>query len=787
MPEGGIGARVLRKEDERFLTGRGRYVDDIVLPHQSYAWIVRSPHAHATIRGIDSKVAAAAPGVLAILTGADFKGFGGLPCGWLVTGKGGVPMKEPRYPVVAEGKVRYAGEAVAAIVAETRDQARAAAELVAVDYAELPAAIETAKADANGAPQLFDDVPNNICFDWDLGDKQAVDDAFTKAAKVVKIDLVNQRLVANAMEPRAANCAYDPGTGEHTLYTTNQNPHVIRLLVAAFVLQMPETKLRVVAPDVGGGFGSKIPPYAEEVIVTVASRKVGRPVKWTAERSEGFLTDRQGRDHVSHAELALDKDGKFLALRISTVANLGAYLSAFGPAVPTYLYAPLLAGLYTTPAIWCEVKGVFTNTAPVDAYRGAGRPEACYLLERLVNVAAAETGVDQAEIRRRNFIAPAAMPYQTPVASNYDLGDFARHMEAALKVVDHAGFEARRAASAKVGKLRGLGVASYIEACGIAPSAIAGALGARAGLYEAAAVRFNPTGTVTVLTGCHSHGQGHETTYAQLVADRLGVPTDSVEVVHGDTGRIPFGMGTYGSRSLAVGGSALDRAMGKVIDKGKKIAAHLLEASVDDIEFKAGKFSVAGTDKEVTIGQVAFAAYVPHNYPLTELEPGLDETAYYDPLNFTFPNGTHICELEIDRETGAVMVERFLAVDDFGRVVNPMIVEGQVHGGVVQGMGQALTEQCVYDSTGQLLTGSYNDYCLPRADDAPSFEVTMSEDVPCTTNPLGVKGCGEAGTIGASAAVMNAVVDALAPLGITHIDMPATPMNVWRAILAAGK
>ncbi len=787
MPEGGIGVRVLRKEDERFLTGRGRYVDDIVLPRQSYAWIVRSPHAHATIRAIDTKAAAAAPGVLAILTGDDFKGFGGLPCGWLITGKGGVPMKEPRFPVVAEGKVRYAGEAVAVVVAETRDQARAASELVNVDYQELPAVIDTAKAADPGAPQLFDDVPNNMCFDWELGDKAAVDDAFATAAKVAKLDLVNQRLVANAMEPRAALCDYDAGTEEHTLYTTNQNPHVIRLLVAAFVLQMPETKLRVIAPDVGGGFGSKIPPYAEEVIVTVAARKVGRPVKWTADRSESFLTDRQGRDHVSHAEMAMDKDGKFLALRISTVANLGAYLSAFGPAVPTYLYAPLLAGLYTTPAIWCEVKGVFSNTAPTDAYRGAGRPEACYLLERLVNVAAKEIGVDQAEIRRRNFIPSSAMPYQTPVASNYDSGDFAGHMAAALTAVDHAGFEKRREASAKAGKLRGLGIAAYIEACGIAPSALAGALGARAGLYEAAAVRFNPTGTVTVLTGCHSHGQGHETTYAQIVADRLGVPVANVEVVHGDTGRIPFGMGTYGSRSLAVGGSALVKAIGKVVDKGRKIAAHLLEASVDDIEFKDGMFTVSGTDKAVSIGQVAFAAYVPHNYPLAELEPGLDETAYYDPLNFTFPNGTHVCELEIDRETGAVSVDRFLAVDDFGRVVNPMIVEGQVHGGVVQGMGQALTEQCVYDATGQLLTGSYNDYCMPRADDAPSFEVSMSEDAPCTTNPLGVKGCGEAGTIGASAAVMNAVIDALAPLGVTHIDMPATPHNVWQAIRRSGK
>ena len=584
------------------------------------------------------------------------------------------------------------------------------------------------------------------------------------------------------MEPRAYIGEFDRGTGDYTLYTTSQNPHAIRLLMGAFVLHQPEHKLRVVAPDVGGGFGSKIYHYAEEAAVTWAAGQLGRPVKWVAERGESFISDAQGRDHVSHAELALDKDGKFLGLRVATLANLGAYLSTFAAAVPTYLYATLLAGTYTTPAIYAEVKGVFTNTVPVDAYRGAGRPEASYLVERIVDQAAREMKLDRVELRRRNFIAKDAYPYQTPVALAYDSGDYFTTLDMALKDSDYGGFEQRRAAAARQGKLRGLGIASYIEACGVAPSAVAGALGARAGLYEFGTIRVNPTGSITVLTGSHSHGQGHETTFAQLVSERLGVPIENIEVVHGDTAKTPFGMGTYGSRSLPVGGSALVKALDKVVNKGRKIAAHLLEAAEADIEFKDGKFTVAGTDRSKAFGEIAFAAYVPHNYPHDELEPGLDETAYYDPKNFTFPSGTHICEVEIDTDTGEVRIVKFVAADDFGRIVNPMIVEGQVHGGLAQGIGQALLEDCLYDrDSGQLLTGSYMDYCMPRADNLPSFSVATHGTM-CTHNPLGVKGCGEAGAIGAPGAVMNAVLDALAPLGVLTLDMPATPEKIWRAM-----
>jgi aerobic carbon-monoxide dehydrogenase large subunit len=779
-----VGAAVRRKEDQRFLTGRGTYTDDINRPGQLHAAFVRSPHAQAEIRGISTARAAGAPGVVAVYTAADLDkaGLGTLPCGWGVKSKDGSPMAEPPHPVLAKGRVRHVGDPVALVVSETLDQASEAADLVAVDYRELPASIALENAVKPGQPLVHDGVPGNLCYDWHIGDKAATDAAFAKAAHVTKLDLVNNRLVPNAMEPRAYIGEFERATGTYTLYTTCQNPHAIRLLMGAFVLHQPEHKIRVIAPDVGGGFGSKIYHYAEEAAVTWAAGQLGRPVKWVAERSESFLSDAQGRDHVTHAELALDKDGRFLGLRVSTLANLGAYLSTFAAAIPTYLYATLLAGTYTTPAIYAEVKGVFTNTVPVDAYRGAGRPEASYVLERLVDRAARELKLDRAELRRRNFIPANAYPYQTPVALAYDSGDYFTTLAMALKDADYAGFEARRAAAAKQGKLRGLGIASYIEACGVAPSAVAGALGARAGLYEVGEVRVNPTGSITVMTGCHSHGQGHETTFAQLVADTLGVPIENVEVQHGDTAMTPFGMGTYGSRSLPVGGSALAKALDKVIAKGRKIAAHLLEASEADIEFKDGKFTVAGTDRAKAFGEIAFAAYVPHNYPLETLEPGLDETAYYDPKNFTFPSGTHICEVEIDADTGTVQIVRFTAADDFGRIINPMIVEGQVHGGLAQGIGQALLEDCRYDkASGQLLTGSFMDYAMPRADNLPSFDVA-THGTPCAHNPLGVKGCGEAGAIGAPGAVMNAVLDALAPLGISDLDMPASPERVWRAL-----
>ncbi|MBV9757930.1 MAG: xanthine dehydrogenase family protein, partial [Alphaproteobacteria bacterium] len=665
MAFGGIGASVKRKEDARFLAGRGNYVDDINRPGQLYAFIKRADRPHANIRGIDRKAAAASPGVVAVYTGADIQadGVGGLPCGWLVTGKDGSPMKEPPHPVLAVGKVRHVGDPVAVVIAETKQQAKDAAELLDIDYEELPAVSSLRDAEAAGAAQIHAEAPGNRCYDWHIGDKAAVDNAFARAKHVVKLELTNNRLVPNAMEPRAAIGECDV-QDNYTLYTTSQNPHVIRLLMGAFVLHIPEHRLRVVAPDVGGGFGSKIYHYAEEAIVTWAAAKLRRPVKWTAERNESFITDAHARDHVTTAEMALDEHGTFLALRVSTLANLGAYLSTFGPAIPTWFHATLLAGVYKTPAIYCEVRGLFTNTVPVDAYRGAGRPEAAYILERLVDVIAHDLGFDRVELRRRNFIPKDAFPYQTPVGFTYDSGDYQATLNGAIAAADVAGFEERRRQSLAHGKLRGLGYSTYVEACGAAPSAIAGALGARAGLYEVANIRVNPTGSISVFTGSHSHGQSHETTFAQLVVEHLGVPFEQVEIVHGDTARVPFGMGTYGSRSLPVGGIAMIKAMDKVIAKGKKIAAHLLEASVNDIEFKDGKFSVTGTDKSKAFGEIALAAYVPHNYPLTELEPGLDETAFYDPPNFTFPGGCHVCEVELDMDTGSTQVVNFTAVDD---------------------------------------------------------------------------------------------------------------------------
>ncbi len=787
MATGGlIGKSVRRTEDLRFITGRGQYTDDMVRHHAVFAAMVRANVAHARIKSIDISTALAAEGVVAVYTGADMAAdkIGGLPCGWAVKNRDGSPQAEPGHPALQADRVRYVGDHVAVVLAETQAQARAAAELVSVDYEELPAVIDTRQALAGGAVQLHAEAAGNLCFDWELGDAGAVGRAFAQAAHIVKLDLRNNRLIANAMEPRSCIGDFDPSTGEHTLITASQNPHVIRLLLAAFVFGIPEHKFRVVAPDVGGGFGSKIYPYPEDVIVLWAARKLGRPVKWTALRGESFLSDAQGRDHHTHVELALDRDANFVGLRVETIANLGAYLSTFAPAVPTYLYGTLLAGTYRTPAIHCNVKGVFTNTAPVDAYRGAGRPEATFVLERIVDVAARQLHIDPAELRRRNFIPVKAFPYQTPVALMYDTGNYHATLDSGLKLADYAGFAGRRAEAARRGRLRGIGISTYIEACGIAPSAVAGALGARAGLFEAATIRINPTGSVTVLTGSHSHGQGHETTFAQVVAQMLGIPMESVEVVHGDTAKIPFGMGTYGSRSIAVGGAAIVNATRKIINKGQRIAAHLLEASAEDVEFKEGRYLVRGTDRAKSFGEVAFAAYVPHNFPHDTEEPGLEETSFYDPKNFTYPSGCHVCEVEIDPDTGVVEVKRFSASDDFGRIINPMIVEGQVHGGLVQGIGQALHENCVYDESGQLLTGSFLDYAMPRADDVPRFDV-VTECTPCTHNALGVKGCGEAGAIGAPPAVINAVIDALAPLGVKDVPMPATPHAVWSAIQGA--
>jgi aerobic carbon-monoxide dehydrogenase large subunit len=779
----GIGAAQKRREDVRFLTGAGRYTDDISAYGQTYCVFLRSDVAHGTIKSIDTSDAEAMPGVVRIFTGKDFEGIGGLPCGWQVTDKHGEPMKEPGHPVLAQGKVRHVGDPFAAVVADSLEEARNAAEAIVYDIEELPAVVDMRAALAEGATKVHDDLSDNLCYDWQLGsDQAAIDEAFANAAHVTTLELINNRLVANPMEPRVALGEYNRANDESTLYTTSQNPHVIRLLMGAFVLGIPEHKLRVVAPDVGGGFGTKIFHYAEEAFVTFASRQINRPVKWTSTRSEAFMSDAHGRDHVTKIELALDADNNFTGLRTDTLANMGAYLSTFSSSVPTWLHGTLMAGNYKTPAIQVNVKAVFTNTVPVDAYRGAGRPEATFQLERLVDKAARELGVDPIALRRQNFIE--SFPYATPVAVEYDTGDYVATMDKLEEMIDRPGFEARRKESEAKGKLRGLGINCYIEACGIAPSNLVGQLGARAGLYDAATVRVNATGSISVMVGAHSHGQGHETAFPQVVAEMLGIDESMIDIVHGDSSKIPFGMGTYGSRSLAVCGSAMVRATEKIINKAKKIAGHLLEASDADIELKDGKFTVAGTDKSVAWGDVTLAAYVPHNYPLEDIEPGLEETAFYDPSNFTYPSGAYACEVEVDPETGRVTIESFAAADDFGNVVNPMIVEGQVHGGIGQGIGQALLESCIYDENGQLLSASYMDYAMPRAEDVPFYKVDHSCVTPCTHNPLGVKGCGEAGAIGSPPAVVNAVIDALASGGfnVEHIDMPVSPHRVWKAM-----
>jgi aerobic carbon-monoxide dehydrogenase large subunit len=684
-------------------------------------------------------------------------------------------MKVGAFPALAHGKALYVGDPVAVVIADSYPQAKDAAEKVVIDYGVLPAVIDTASAAKPGQPQIHDYAPNNTVFNWHVGDKTSTDAAFAKAAHVTKLDLINNRTIPNAMEPRAALGEYDSGTDVQTLYTTSQNPHVARVVLSAFQGVAPEHKLRVIAPDVGGGFGSKIFIYNEETVCIWAAKKIDRPVKWTAERTESFLADAHGRDHVSHAELALDSNGKMLAMRVHTIANLGAYPSTFWASVPTYLYGILLSGQYDIAAIYCEVDGVYTNTVSVDAVRGAGRPEATFLVERIVELAARETGKDSAEFRRQNFVK--SFPHQTPVILAYDVGDYSQALDRALTLADYKGVVQRKAASAAKGKLRGIGFSAYIEACGLAPSQAVGSLGAGVGLWESAEVRVNMVGTVEVLTGSHSHGQGHETTFAQLVAARLGIPMENVSIVHGDTDKVQMGMGTYGSRSGAVGMSAISKALDKIEAKAKKVAGHVLEAAEGDIEFKDGKFSVKGTDKSIDWVSVALNAYSAHKFNGQDLEPGLKETSFWDPTNFAFPAGVHICELEVDPQTGVVTIERWTAVDDFGKLINPMIVEGQVHGGVAHGIGQALMEAAHYDPSGQLLTASYMDYCMPRADNLPSFKVETIETV-CPSNPLGIKGCGEAGAIASPPAVINALTDAL---GHEDVTMPATPQVVWRA------
>jgi len=779
----GIGARVARKEDKRFITGAGRYTDDMVVPGMKHAVFVRSPHAHAEIKKIDVKAAQAMPGVIGVLTGKELKadGIGNLICGWMIHSKDGTPMKMGAWSPLAVDRVRYVGDAVVIVVADTKGQARDAAEAVSITYKEKKAVSNAVKALEAGAPQLHPEADGNLIYDWEIGDAKATDAALAGAAHITHMKIVNNRLVPNAMEPRATLGHYDRGEDHYTCWTTSQNPHVARLVMSAFYNVAPENKLRVIAPDVGGGFGSKIFIYPEEVVCLWASKKTGVPVKWVADRTESFLTDAHGRDHVSTVQMAFDKDNRVIGLKVDTIANFGAYMSLFSSSVPTYLYATLLSGQYNIPAIHANVRAVYTNTAPVDAYRGAGRPEATYLIERTMETAARELGVSPAELRRKNFITQ--FPHQTPVIMAYDAGDYATSLDTAMKTADYAGFEARRAEAKKRGKLRGIGMSCYIEACGIAPSAAVGSLGAGVGLWESAEVRVNAVGTVEILTGSHSHGQGHETTFAQLVTDRFGLPIEQVSVVHGDTDKVQMGMGTYGSRSGAVGMSAIVKALDKVEKKAKKIAAHLLEADEGDIVIENGALKVAGTDKNVPWFQMALAAYTAHNLP-GGMEPGLKEGAFYDPSNFTFPAGCYICEVEVDPDTGTTDIVQFVAADDFGNIINPMIVEGQVHGGIAQGIGQALLEGCRYDpASGQLITASYMDYTMPRADDLPSFQVSTS-NTPCPGNPLGIKGCGEAGAIGSPPAVINAITGAI---GNNDLAMPASPQVVWSALRAAKK
>ena len=780
-----FGSAIKRREDPALIQGNKKYTDDLQLPGMTYAVVVRSPYAHAKINSIDTSQASALPGVVAVYTGQDIvdSGVPGVvPVGWILDG-----LAQPAHPILAVDTVRYVGDGVAVVIAEDRYVARDAADLVDVDYEPLDTVVDAAKAVEAGAAQVHAEAPNNIAFDWSIGDQEATDSAFANAAHTATVELRNNRLIPHAIEPRATLADYNGITGDLTLYMTTQNPHIHRLLMSLASIGLPEHKIRVVAPEVGGGFGSKVHHYPDEAITSWAAMQVGRPVKWTATRSEANLTDVHGRDHVTKAEIALDAGGKIQGVRVNTYANMGAYLSTFAPAVPTYLYGTLMSGEYDIPAIYCHVVGTFTHTTPVDAYRGAGRPEATFVIERLMDLAAEELGVDPAEIRRRNFVGADDFPYQTQVALQYDSGNYEAALDKALDQIGYANLRAeQKNRRSSGGKLLGIGFSSYIEACGLAPSALVGSLGAGAGQWESAKVRVTPTGNILVYSGSSAHGQGHETTFSQIVADKLGVDLEQVEVIEGDTGEVQFGWGTYGSRSAAVGGSAISKSVDKIIEKGRKIAAHLLEASTEDVVFEDNNYFVKGApDRKQGWGDVALQAHLAHNYP-ADLEPGLEETSFYDPSNFVYPFGTHIAVVEIDPDTGEVTLDRYLAIDDVGNVINPLIVDGQLHGGIAQGVGQALWEGAVYDDSGQLLSGTLMDYALPKAHKLISYELDRTV-TPCPHNPLGVKGVGEAGAIASPAAVANAVIDALKPYGVKHLDMPLTSEKVWQAIHGNGR
>jgi carbon-monoxide dehydrogenase large subunit len=777
-PERLIGAEVKRKEDPRLITGRGTYVDNLKFAGTVYLAILRSPYAHARIKRIDTSRARTHPKVLGVFTGEDLRrdGVGSIPVGWLLP-----DIKLPPHYPLAVDKVRYVGDGVAAVVAEDRYSAYDALGLIDVEYEPLPAVVDQEAATRPGAPQVHDEAPNNICFKFAMsaGD---VDRAFAEADGVVRQRIVNHRTSGSSVEPRAAVALYQPATGELTLYNTNQNPHLIRLLLA-LTMNYPEHKIRVIAPDVGGGFGTKIYLYPDEVVACYAAMKLGRPVKWVETRSEYLRATVHGRDHITDFEAAYKRDGTITGLKVTTYANLGAYISPFAPLIPSFLYVPMLHGPYKLPNVSAEVYGVFTNTTPVDATRGAGRPEATYLLERMVDLVARELNLDPADVRRKNVLEPFEN-YQTPLAFVYDSGNYPATLNRALELVGYDRLREEQRRLREQGRYIGIGLSTYVEVTGAAPSQIAVSLGAQAGLFESAVVRVHPTGKVTVFTGSHTHGQGHETTFAQAIADQFGIALDDVEVVHGDTDAIPFGLGTYGSRSTPVGLTAAYVAGQRVIEKATKIAAHLLEAAEADIVFERGRFFVRGApERAVTFQEVALEAYVPRRIP-ADLELGLEATAFFNPSNFVFPFGTHVAVVEVDPETGQVKLLRYAAVDDVGRVINPMIVDGQVHGGVVHGVGQALWEQVVYDEQGNLLTGTWLDYAMPKAADLPSFQTDRLE-TPSPVNPLGVKGAGETGTIASTPAVVNAVLDAVAPFGVKHIDMPLTPERVWRAVRAA--
>ncbi|WP_435347620.1 xanthine dehydrogenase family protein molybdopterin-binding subunit [Haloarchaeobius sp. HRN-SO-5] len=779
-----LGSAIERREDRSLITGNAEYTDDIQMQRMLHMAVVRSQYGHAKIEDVDTSAAEDMDGVVAVYTHDDLarEDTPGdlpylLPVGWLLPSLNNVD-----HPILADGRVRYQGDAIAVVVAEERYIAHDAAGEVDVDYERLDAVTDPEEALKSDAPKLHSEADHNVAFDWEIGDEKKTAEAFEDASNTVSIDLENQLLIANAMEPRAAVADYDPGSNELDVFMTSQNPHLHRLLMAG-VIGHPEHKLRVKAPDVGGGFGSKIHHYADEALVAWCSKALERPVKWTATRSETYQTDAPGRGHRTEAELAMDDDGNITGLRVDTKANLGSYLSTFAPAVPTYLYGTLLSGQYDIPAIYGHVTGAYTNVPPVDAYRGAGRPEASFLVERLVHLGAKEMGMDPAEFRRQNFVPEDAFPYETQVAVVYDSGDYEKPLDRALDLVDYDEFRERQEAARDEGRYLGIGFSSYIEACGLAPSELAGQLGAQAGLWESSLVRFHPSGTVTAYCGTSGHGQGHDTTYAQIIANELGIPYDDVEIVEGDTDEIPQGMGTYGSRSAAVGGSSLVKSARKVVDKAKTIAAHQLEADPDDVEFDAGKFSVAGApERSMGIKNVAQQAYLAHDMP-EDIEPGLEATSFYDPENFVFPFGTHVAVVEVDPDSGEISFEKYVAVDDVGNQINPKIVEGQIHGGIAQGVGQAIYEGAEYDENGTLVTGSMQDYAVPKAEHIPEME-TDSTVTPSPHNPLGVKGVGEAGTIAAPQAIVNAVSDALDPFGVDHVEMPMTAETVWKTVQA---